>query len=152
MLQVGDRRVKLEYRTVVLQNTTKSKQAVWSCKEKGVDLHLSKGKWCLSSKDLPKESNMAFVERCSVAPPAARVWKLGKSMRVDSDEGDEWAEAELTLLYGRAGKARAVRGISQHTRMRACYCDVLRPPARVAGCCHTCGGWHLRQAMSGECA
>ena len=133
VLQAGEH-VKSEYREVVLQptkNKTNSGRAVWSgIVGGGVELHLYndvRGNWFLSDTLTPEVSKfIAHFVGGSVAPPAARVWKLAKSMRVASEGGEDWVEGELTLLCGEAGAARAVRGLTQHTCMSACCCGVLR--------------------------
>ena len=129
---IGGEHVKPEYREVVLQSTktkTDNGRAVWSSKS-GVELHLysdARGNWRLSGKYPSEDSDsLAYFEGGSAAPPGERMWKLAKSMRDASEDGDDWGLGKLTLLCGEAGAARAVRGFAQHTCMSAC-CHVLRP-------------------------
>ena len=62
---------------------------------------------------------------CSEAPPQSEhVWMLGRAIRSET-KGNDKAKGKLTLLCGEAGKARVVRGLTQHS-CASTRCDVLR--------------------------
>ena len=151
------------YDKVVLQPTDKraNGRAVWSTLG-SAELHLysdASGNWCLSGKYTPEttavtsNSNVACFESNSAVPPAGKhnereeawKWKLHERMRV-AGRRKGWADGELTLLCGDEGKARVVRGLTQHTRMSAsviCFRQCVQ-----VGSCRTRGEQQSRLNLS----